>query len=136
MKTTAKPFGLTVSALITDGTDKFLLVRRSKQSHFFAGQWETPGGKVSPGESFDNALLREVKEETGLVIGLDGVAGVVEFELDYVRVVVLYMKAHIISGEVHLSEEHDDYAWLPLSEFNKMMLTPALRNALQRLQPN
>lgn len=126
-----KPLGLSVAALIDDGQGRILLLRRSKESNFFAGQWEPPGGKIDQCESFDFALLREVKEETGLIVALDGVAGATEFELPHIRVALLYMKAHVVSGEVRLSEEHEEYAWVPLSEFPAKDLSPKLKNFME-----
>ena len=126
----AKPFGLSVSVLINDGEGRLLLLKRSMKSRFWAGQWETPGGKIDAGESFDQALVRETKEETGLTISLDCVAGVSEFELPHTRVVLLFMTAHVVSGEVRLSEEHEEYAWLFMEEFAQKDLTVGLRKAL------
>jgi len=129
----AKPFGLSASALINDGGGRFLLLKRSMESRFFAGQWEAPGGKIRTGESFDYALLREVKEETGLTISLDGVVGASEFELPHTRVALLCMKAHVVFGEVRLSEEHEEFVWLPLQEFSTKNLTVGLRKVLNSL---
>jgi len=128
-----KPFGLSVSALIDDGEGRLLLLKRSAKSRFWAGHWEAPGGKIDAGESFDQALLRETKEETGLTISLDCVAGVSEFELPHTRVVLLFMTAHVVSGEVRLSEEHEEYAWLPIEEFTKKDLAEGLQKALNVL---
>lgn len=128
-----KPFGLSVSALINDGVGRLLLLKRSAKSRFWAGQWEAPGGKIDAGESFDQTLLRETKEETGLTISLDCVAGVSEFELPHIRVVLLFMTAHVVSGEIRLSDEHEEYAWLPIEEFTKKNLTVGLRKALNAL---
>lgn len=128
-----KPFGLAVNAIIDDGKGSFLLLQRSPESKHFTECWETPGGKVEGGESFDSALFREVNEESGLTIALDGVAGVSEFELPNIRIVALYMKAHVIEGKVKLSEEHENYTWLPLKEFTAKKLTPALQNVIPSL---
>jgi 8-oxo-dGTP diphosphatase len=128
-----KPFGLSVSALINDGVGRLLLLKRSAKSRFWAGHWEAPGGKIDAGESFDQTLLRETEEETGLTISLDGVAGVSEFELPHTRVVQLFMTAHVVSGEIRLSDEHEEYAWLPIEEFTKKNLTVGLRKALNAL---
>ncbi len=54
-----KPFKLAVKAFVYDGQGRCLLIRRSKASRFFGGQWDFPGGKVDPGETFAEALLRE-----------------------------------------------------------------------------
>jgi 8-oxo-dGTP diphosphatase len=132
----SKPYGMAVSAFISDGSGKILLLQRVASASYLAGLWETPGGKIDSGESFDQALLREVREEAGLSIALDGVAGISEFELPHVKVVVVYMNAHVVEGEVCLSEEHQDYAWLPISELSSMGLTPALQRVLNTVSDN
>ena len=91
-----KPFGLAVKALVYDGEGRILLIQRSMSSKHYAGQWDLPGGKVDPGETFDAALVREIKEETGLDISLTGVAGATEHEIPAVRVVLLFLEASII----------------------------------------
>ncbi len=54
-----------VGAVIVKG-DKVLLVRRGREP--LLGQWSLPGGAVELGESLEQAIVREVKEETGLAI--------------------------------------------------------------------
>lgn len=125
---TTKPFGIAVSALIRDDEGRILLLKRSTDSNHFAGEWEPPGGKIDSGESFDQALIREVLEETGLDIALDGVAGITEFEIPKIRVVLIHMKAHIVSGKIQLSDEHEDYVWLLPEQFPSKQLAPKIIN--------
>lgn len=65
--------GISVAALvlIRDG-DSVLLVKQSYNDHF----WSLPGGGVEPGESVDQAAIREVREETGLEVCLKRVVGI------------------------------------------------------------
>jgi ADP-ribose pyrophosphatase YjhB (NUDIX family) len=58
-----------------------LLLKRSNRSKNNVGKWAPPGGKTEVGESFDEALLREVAEETGLVVSILYVVGLTELEL-------------------------------------------------------
>ena len=118
-----KPFGMAVSAFVGDGNGRFLMLQRAAKSKHFPSEWETPGGKMDPGETFAEALLRETLEETGLTVELDGLVGASEFELSHIHVVLLHMKAHVLSGDVTLSDEHDDYAWLTPAEFATKNLT-------------
>lgn len=111
-----KPLRLSVKIVVRDGTGRCLLLKRSLSSKGNPGKWEFPGGKIDPGESFDEALLREVAEETGLTISLDGVAGTAESDLPAWKVVYLILEGRAELGQVLLSEEHDDHVWVDPEE--------------------
>ncbi|MDD3754030.1 MAG: NUDIX hydrolase [Methanobacterium sp.] len=65
---------LTVDAVITDENGKIILIRRKNTP--FQGSWALPGGFVEYGETVERAVLREVKEETGILIEIMGLVGV------------------------------------------------------------
>ena len=117
-----KPYALSVKVVILEKSGCCLLLKRSLNDRWNPGKWEFPGGKVEPGEQFDEALLRETMEETGLIISLIRVVGATEFELLDRKVAEIIMEGHLESGEVHLSNEHDDYAWVALRELTSMDL--------------
>ncbi len=111
-----KPFGLSVKALVYDDEGRVLILKRSADSKHFKEQWDFIGGKVDPGESLDETLLREAVEETSLTIVLERFAGAVEHEMDKVRVILLFFEARVESGEVSLGTEHQEYRWVPRNE--------------------
>jgi 8-oxo-dGTP diphosphatase len=65
-----------VGAVVRDDHDRLLLVRRGQEPGL--GRWSLPGGRVEPGESARDAVVREVDEETGLRVVVTGLAGNVE----------------------------------------------------------
>ena len=131
--TTSLPVGLSVSAWIADDAGRYLLLRRSATCRQFAARWEPPGGKVEGGEDLVTALVREVKEETGLDVVVLDVAGVTRFDLPNVRVVALYMIARVMEGEMRLGCEHTESAWVRWEEMQKYELTPPLRDLVLRM---
>ena len=119
-----KPFILSPRAIVHDGRGRYLFLRRSAGSKRFGGHWEPPGGKVDVGEAIDVALEREVMEETGLRICDLHVIGALEGDTPEARYVTVVFGAERESGEVLLSDEHDDAVWLTPSEAVKLEISP------------
>jgi 8-oxo-dGTP diphosphatase len=117
-----KPFKLAVKAVILDEQQRCLMLRRSRANKYFVGAWEWPGGKVDDGEAFADAVLRETREETSLEIEITGLAGATKFEMPAVNVVMLCMEARLTGGALKLSEEHDEFDWVPLMEISQRIL--------------
>ncbi|MCM6774474.1 GNAT family N-acetyltransferase [Nocardia sp. CDC159] len=123
---------LVVGAVIAcDG--KVLLLRRPSDD-FMGGIWELPSGKVEPGEELDRALIREVKEETGLdVLRIGTYLGA----FDYISGSGKKSRQFNFTVDVYAAEpvalqEHDDYAWIdPTGE---PPVTEAVKPILQRYQ--
>ena len=116
----SKPFHLSVKALVTDTDGNCLVIRRSRASKNNAGMWDFPGGKCDPGESMEVALAREVREETGLHVQLTRVAGSTQWEAEDRVVAYMILEATTADGDVQLSEEHDDYQWVPRSQLTSL----------------
>jgi 8-oxo-dGTP diphosphatase len=122
-----KPWGMAVKAVIRREDGCVLLLRRSATNKNFTGLWEWPGGKLDPGETFAEALLREVDEECGLRVDLFAPVGVSSFEMSAMRVVLLCMDAGLAGGEVRLSHEHDAHVWVPIAEHPQYEVVPPMR---------
>jgi 8-oxo-dGTP diphosphatase len=122
-----KPFVLSVRMLIHDENGRCLLLKRSVNNKSNVGKWEFPGGKIDPGEKIEDAMLREVAEETGLKVRLERVAGSAESEMPAVRVAYLIFEGTKEVGQVRLSNEHDDYVWVTPQELLRYDLIEQFR---------
>jgi 8-oxo-dGTP diphosphatase len=119
---TLKTFALSVRIVLFDQHGHILLLKRSNQSKTNPGKWELPGGKIDQSESFDAALKREVKEETGFEVVIHTAAGTAMQETDEWRIVHLMMIGSIVSGGLAISSEHEEYRWvspLEIAELSK-----------------
>ena len=111
--------------IIRDG--RVLAMRRSKTKDAGAGLWETLSGRVSLGEEPLDAVRWEIIEECGLEVDVEPSPFIAyQARRNDVPMMVLVYKAHYKQGEVIISEEHDDYAWLSPDEF-------AQRSSLKKL---
>ena len=106
---------LTTLCMVTDG-DRILLQNRVKED------WQGytfPGGHVEHGESFVDAVIREIKEETGLTIISPKLAGIKQFPIEGGRYIVLLFKATQYEGELHSSEE-GKMEWVERSKLSQI----------------
>ena len=91
------------------------------------GSWEMVHGHADPGESPWDAAVRELREETGLdpvrMYNLSRVESFYLHKSDTVTLVAMFA-ALVERAEVVLSEEHDDFAWLPVEEAKQRFSWP------------
>ncbi|HYH59563.1 MAG TPA: NUDIX hydrolase [Thermoleophilaceae bacterium] len=100
---------------------RYLILKRNEEP--FAGEWDLPGGFVEMGESPADAAIREVAEETGLVVAVTGLIGA--FTSPYGdtgrHTVDIAYRCRIEGGEFQLDrEEKSDAAWFGLDEMPRL----------------
>ena len=98
--------GVVGAALVRDGR---VLASRRTEPPRLAGLWEFPGGKVEPGESDEQALVRELREELGVTAEVGGRLGG-DLPIGDTAVLRVYT-ARITAGEPALVD-HDEHRWL------------------------
>ena len=118
-----------VKGLIIKNHEFLALHKVSARCEYF----DLPGGKMKVNESAEEALCREVLEETSLVIKPVRLLHHWDFiNDDYLIMGVIYL-CEVIKGDITLSSEHDYYKWLPLSEESVPLLMPSLAQPIANL---
>lgn len=90
----------------------------------FKGGWEFPGGKVEPGESLKNAIVREIQEEMEATIEVGEKIGTVEYDYPNFHLKMHCFWATVKEGELKLLE-HDGAMWLDKDNIQSVQWLPA-----------
>jgi 8-oxo-dGTP diphosphatase len=124
-----------VGAVILRG-EEVLLVRRGQEPA--KGSWSLPGGVVEVGESLEAAILREVQEETGLIVKVLGITAVLERiyrdEDDKVpyHYVLVDFACEYVSGEVTPASDATDARFVSLDRLNDLPVPSFTAQIIQR----
>ncbi len=116
---------------------KILILRESTKysDGTNSGKYDVVGGRVEPGQKFDESLLREIKEETGLSVKLGRPFYVGEWRPkvrgEQWQIVGTFFECFAKSNKVKLSEDHDNYQWINPKNFKKYNLIDNLKPAFE-----
>ncbi len=120
-----------VAALIWQG-DRFLICQRP--AHKARGLlWEFVGGKVEPGETKVQALIRECQEELGVTVSVGQPYLVVEHQYPDISIRLTLFHAAIVQETPQLLE-HKDMRWITVAQIPQYDFCPADKPILRRLQ--
>ena len=125
-----------VAATVFSG-ENVLLVRRGNEPSY--GLWGLPGGVVELGETVEEALTREVKEETGLsvrpirlVTVLDSIVRDDEENIRF-HYVLLEFLCEDLGGELEASTDVSDARWFPLGSLDSIDMNRGARKLIERI---
>lgn len=122
-----------VVAAIIKNEDKILATKRGYGE--FMNMWEFPGGKIEPGETKKQALVREIKEELNIEINVDKFALDIEYQYPNFYLFMSCFMCSIKEGSIELLE-HNDGKWITKEELNTLNWLPADIDAVNYLKEN
>ena len=114
-----------VAAAIIEKDSKVLIAKRRK-GDTLGGKWEFPGGKIEPGETPEECLKRELKEELDIETEIGALFTSTIFIYYMVPVELLAYKVKYISGDLKVSD-HDEIAWVDAQDLDSYDLVKADR---------
>jgi 8-oxo-dGTP diphosphatase len=127
---------------LVDHKGKVLILRESGKyaDGTNAARYDVVGGRIEPGQRFDESLLREIKEETGLTAEIGRPFYVGEWRPvvrgEQWQIVGTFFKCTVKTDKVTLSEDHDEYLWIDPKDYKKYNLIPNLIPAFEAYLDN
>jgi 8-oxo-dGTP diphosphatase len=118
-----------VGAIVKDERGRLLLIKRGHEPG--AGLWSLPGGRIEPGETDAEALVREMHEETGLIVEPGPLVGQVQRPgLNGSVIDIRDYAATIAGGTLRAGDDAADARWVEVTDLGSLPTTDGLIEAL------
>jgi len=118
-----------VGAVVFDAQGRLLMIRRGHDPG--AGLWSIPGGRIEPGETDEQALVRELLEETNLQVMVGKLVGRVQREGPGGTVIdIRDYAATVAAGTLRAGDDAADARWVTTAELARLEVTEGLIEAL------
>jgi A/G-specific adenine glycosylase len=113
--------------------DGKLLIDQRPEDSMLGGLWEFPGGKVEPGETLEECLAREVREELGIEIEVEEPFVTVKHSYSHFRITLHSFHCRYLGGQPQ-PKQVADWRWVRLSDLSKFAFPKANKRVLQALE--
>lgn len=123
-----------VAAAIIENEQGQLLIARRKKGKSQAGLWEFPGGKIEEGETDEECLRRELKEEMNIQIDPYEFVGANDHWYGNLHIRLFAWKARYTTGTITLVD-HDEYRWVGKSELDSFAFAEADKVFVRLIYP-
>ena len=111
-----------VGAVFHDG-ERFLACRK-RPGKPLEGHWEFPGGKIEPGETPEQALAREIREELNLIAEVGQKVTTTTYEYEFATIELTTFYCTLVDGDLRLTD-HDATKWVTSTEAAHLTWAPA-----------
>lgn len=124
---------IAVGAAIVEDRQGRLLIARRREGKSQAGLWEFPGGKIEPGETAQECIVRELREEMNIEVEPGPVFGSNEHAYENGSIRLIAVRARYVGGEIRLTD-HDRCEWAEPRRLGDYLFAPADVKFVEMLQ--
>ena len=110
------------AAIITDSGKVFIARRKSPGR--LPGMWEFPGGKIEVGETPEQCLRRELREEFGIDAAIGRHVGTSVYQYDFYTIELMAYRTRRVAGDIRLND-HAEMAWVEADDLDRYEFAPA-----------
>lgn len=130
-----KNFGVAVKAVVKNKNNKYLILKKSSIEDVNPNTYDLPGGRIEFGEKLEEAVVREVFEETGLNVIPKNVFNAWTFLKDEdFQLIGIDFLCELVGGQEKLSDEHEEIGWFSFDEIKKNKEIPSwLTKTIEKL---
>jgi 8-oxo-dGTP diphosphatase len=121
---------VTAAILINDG---LILIAKRKAEDNLGEKWEFPGGTIEDGETPEDCLKREMKEEFGMGVSIGEYLGESIYHYDHGVIKLLAYRTYWKSGNI-VAKVHEDYKWVSNGELSNYLFSPADKPFVEKLR--
>ncbi len=125
-----------VNTIIIDKQNRLLVLKRNPNVKFSPSLWDLPGGKVENGETLQEAVKRETKEESNLDVEVRDSYFYIHHYPD-VEIDIYAFEVELIGGEVKIDEEqHTEFRWISKDQIESLKYTPSVGATIREFFKN